>query len=235
MRVRPRSLITTVLEFLPASLFLDRNGLDAPDLPLPLIHQCVHWLNLQTRTVEIRPYSTMWRAKDSDWKIVLASSKGLRRNRSELVDPLSLFFRRVAQLIEPFEHRSKMIVYQPLNPKSNLTVDLPGLELSFRVSFDGLLESRQLRAYIDMNQDAGTLYGLKSSLVLRDSIAQDNRSILVAMGPATIEGYEAHVNVSISHTGFYARFVINQVRNPQGLVPCCVTCSMRPSSLSVWC
>ncbi|KAL8991444.1 MAG: hypothetical protein Q9169_007868, partial [Polycauliona sp. 2 TL-2023] len=146
MRVRPQSPVFTVLEYLPASIFLDRNGKDAPDLPLPLIDQCVHWFDLQNHIVEVRPFSTMWRSKDSDWKIILRISKGVRRNKSELVDPRSLIFSRVARLIEPFEHRSKMIVFQPLNSKSNLTVNLPGLELSFRVSFDGLLESRQLRA-----------------------------------------------------------------------------------------
>ncbi|KAL8785599.1 MAG: hypothetical protein Q9213_003253 [Squamulea squamosa] len=215
MRVRPRSSVATVLEFLPSSIFLGSKGAGAPDLPIPLVHNCVHWLDLQTQTVEIRPYATMWRSKDSDWKITLTNSKGVRRNKSELVDPRSPVFHRIAQLIEPFEHRNYMVVYQPLNLKSNLTVNLPGLELTFRVSFDGLLESRQLRAYVDMNQDAGTLYGLKSSLVLRDSILQDNRSILVAMGPATIERTETHVSVAISHSGYYARFLINQLSTMQ--------------------
>lgn len=214
MRVRPRSSINTVLEFLPASIFVDSFGVDPPDLPLPLIHQYVHWLDLQTRTVEVRPHATMWRAKDSDWKIFLAISKGLRRNKSELVDPRSPVFQQIARIIEPFEKRKSLVVYQPLNPKSSLTVDLPELELRFEVRSDKL-ESRQLRAYIDIDQDAGTLYGLKSSLVLRDSIHHDNRSILVAMGPATIQRHQDHVEVSISHTGFYARFFINQVRGPR--------------------
>ncbi|KAL8767206.1 MAG: hypothetical protein Q9209_006211 [Squamulea sp. 1 TL-2023] len=211
MRVRPRTSAARVLEFLPSSIFLDSYGVDTPDLPLSLVHNCVHWLDLQTQTVEIRPHATMWRSKDSDWKIILASSKGIRRNKSELVDPRSLVFRRIVQLIEPFEHRNQMVVYQPLSLKSSLTIDLPALELTFRVSFDGRLESRQLRAYVDSDQDAGTLYGLKSSLVLRDSVLQENRSILVAMGPATIKRNGTHVSVSISHTGFYARFLINQL------------------------
>ena len=212
MRIRHRSAAAPVMEYLPASIFLGDQGTNAPDLPLPLVHKCVHWLNFQARVVEIRPSATMWRSKLSDWQINLGTSQGLRRNKSLLVDPRSFIFGRVAQLIEPFENRGKLVIYQPLNPNSNLTVDLPALELSFRVSFDGLLESRQLRAHIDLNQDAGTLYGLKSSLVLRDSVLHDNRSVLVAMGPANIERNESHVNVSISHTGFYARFFINKVR-----------------------
>ncbi|KAL8832894.1 MAG: hypothetical protein Q9170_004696, partial [Blastenia crenularia] len=209
MRVLSRSqlLPTAILEFLPSYMFLGSQVQDPPDLPLPLIDDCVHWFDISTGTVQIRPKATMWRAKHSDWQINLETSQGSRRGRSLLVDPQSSLFNRVAQLIEPFEDRRKMTIFQPL--ESNLTVHLPALELTFRVSFDGLLESRQLRAYVDIDQDAGTLYGLKSSLVLRDSALQNHRSILVAMGPATIERHEAHVGISIVHTGYYARFSIN--------------------------
>ena len=209
MRVRPRSTPTTTLEFLPATIFFSNNGPWAPDLPLPLIHNCIHWLDVQTGIVHVRPQATMWRAKHSDWQINLKTSQGSRRGKSFLVDPQSPLFDRVAQLIEPFETKRKMVIFQPL--ESNLTVQLPELELTFRVSFDGLLESRQLRAYVDLDQDAGTFYGLKSSLVLCDRVLQDHRSILVAIGPATVERRASHVSVVISHNGYYARFLVNTV------------------------
>ncbi|KAL8812512.1 MAG: hypothetical protein Q9223_001173 [Gallowayella weberi] len=209
MRVRPRWPSNTVLEYLPESTFT--NGPEPPDLPLPLIRGCVHWLDLQTHTVEVRPISTMWRSNSSDWKIDMVTRQVLRRNKEMLLDPQSLLFRRIYLLIEPFEDRKEMIVYQHLDAKSNLILDLPRLELKFQVNSNGLFESRQLRAFIEEDQDAGTLYGLKSSLVLRDSVLQENRSILVAMGPATIKRHEAHVEVKISHTGYYARFSINKL------------------------
>ncbi|KAL8935316.1 MAG: hypothetical protein Q9211_004757 [Gyalolechia sp. 1 TL-2023] len=211
MRVCPRSSATGVLEFLPATMFVGGAGSDEADLPLPLVHGCVHWFDLQTRTVEVRPRASMWKAKLGNWRINLTTCQGSRRNKSLLVDPRSAVFRQVVQLIEPFEHRNKILLYQPCNLKSNLTVDLPDLELTFRVGFHGLLESRQLRACIDMDQDAGTLYGLRSALVLRDSLLPDNRSILVPMGPATVEKYDGHVKVVVRHTGYYARFVINKL------------------------
>ncbi|KAL8760683.1 MAG: hypothetical protein Q9184_003152 [Pyrenodesmia sp. 2 TL-2023] len=211
MRVVPRSSLLGILEFLPAAVFLGGKATDVPDLPLPLIQGCVHWLDLKARSVKVRARATMWRQKDSDWHINLATGQCLRRNKSMLVDPRSPLFGSIAQLIEPFEYRRGIFVYQPINAKSNLTVDLPALELTFRVSFDGLLASPQLRAYIDIDQDAGTLYGMRSSLVLRDNVLQDNRSILVAMGPAKIEKREAHVEIVINHTGYYARFSINKL------------------------
>ncbi|KAL8797955.1 MAG: hypothetical protein Q9182_007083 [Xanthomendoza sp. 2 TL-2023] len=209
MRVRPLSSSNTILEYLPASTFT--SGSEPPDLPLPLIQGCVHWLNLQTRIVEVRPMSAMWRSKYSNWKINMVTRQGLRRNTTLLLDPQSLLFRHIYLLIEPFEDRKQMIVYQPLDPKSNLVLDLPGLELKFQVNSKGFFESRQLRAYIDEDQDAGTLYGLESSLVIRDSVLQENRSILVAMGPAIIKRHKAHLKVTISHNGFYARFSINKL------------------------
>ncbi|KAI4090472.1 MAG: hypothetical protein LQ344_004696 [Seirophora lacunosa] len=212
MRVVHRSFGSPPLEFVPPSVFVDTHGKEVPDLPLPLIDGYVHWLDLRSRTVQVRPRAMMWRDRPGDWHINLDTGYCFRRNKSQLVDPRSVIFGRVAQLLEPFENRKKMIIYQPLNPRSNLTVDLPALELTFRVSFDGLLESPQLRAFVDMDQDPGTLYGLRSSLVLRDSVLLGNRSILVAMGPATIEKSGAHVKISIAHTGYYARFSINKVR-----------------------
>ena len=211
MRVSPRSgpNANTVLEFLPPTIFFQDRARGAPDLPLPLIHKCVHWLELQTQTVQIRPKLTMWRSKMSDWKINLDTSQGLR-GTTLLVDPRSHVFGRIASLIEPFEHRSEMIIFQPQN--ANLVVDLPALELSFRVGFDGLLGSRQLRAFIDSNQDAGTLYGLRSKLVLCDNVIPDHRFIIATMGSTNIQKHESHVKVLVSHNGYYARFTINKVR-----------------------
>lgn len=206
MRVRPSN--NQMLELIPLTEFLPRFPGEAPDLPLPLINDCIHWLDLASRYLEIRPSATMWRYKQSNWAINIRTNQAHRRN-SLLVDPRSSIFHQIAAIIEPFEHRSKMTVFQP--QKNNISLHLPGLELSFRVNSEGLLESQQLRAVVDGDQDAGTLYGIQSKLVLRDSIVPEDRSIVVAMGPAKIERNGPHVRISISHTGFYARFSINKV------------------------
>ena len=197
-----------VLEHLPAAIFGTGIVGDAPDLPVLLINDCVHWLDLAGHTVEIRPSGTMWQRKYSDWKIDLQNRQAYRRG-SLLVDPRSSIFNKIAMLIEPFENRSQMIVYQP--EKDSLSLQMPALELQFRVNCEGLFESRQLRAVIDSDQDAGTMYGLSSSLVIRDIAVPEDRSIIVAMGPAKIEAFGAHVRIRIAHTGYYARFSINRV------------------------
>ena len=203
MRVRIQN---RMLELIQPTMFLSPG--DAPDLPLPLIENCVHWLDLASHSIEIRPSATKWRSKHSDWVIDLRTSQA-RRRTSLLVDPRSRIFDQIAFIIEPFESRKKMIVFQP--EKGNLSLQLPSLELSFYVNFEGLLESQALRAVIDRDQDAGTFYGLESKLVLRDSIVSEERGLIVAMGRGTIGRKGLHVQVRISHTGYYARFLINRV------------------------
>ena len=203
MRAR---LPNKTLELVPRSVFVSPG--EAPDLPLPLINDCVHWLNLASHSIEIRSLSSMWRTKLSNWIIDLRTRQALRRN-SLLVDPRSPMFNRIATIIEPFEDRRNMTVFQPQS--KNVSLHLPGLELSFRVNSEGLLESQQLRAVIDSDQDAGTLYGIDSKLVMRDIIVPEDRSIIVAMGTDRIEPSGPHVRVRINHTGYYARFFINNV------------------------
>ena len=197
------------LELVPETVFLGHLSKSPPDLPLPLINEHSHWLDLDAHTIEIRHVRSSWQKKLSDWVINLHTSQAHRR-KSLLVDPRSALFRQVAQVIEPFESRNWMTVYQP--EKANLSLHLPKLELSFRVHQCGLLESQQLRAIVDQDQDAGTLYGMRSSLVLLDWVIPEDRSILVAMGSARITPNVGsdHANVDISHTGFYARFYINK-------------------------
>ena len=104
-------------------------------------------------------------------------------------------------MIEPFESRKDLLVFQP--PKANLSLRSPKLELDFVVSPDGLLSSRQMRAVIDNDQDAGTLYGLESALVLRDIYVPTNRSIIVPMGSSIISSSGGHPKIQIRHEGYY--------------------------------
>lgn len=105
-----------------------------------------------------------------------------------------------------------MTVFQPL--KNNLTVELKRLSLSFTVNFKKHLESSQLHAEIDADQDCGTWYGLRSKIVLRDTINPRVRSILVPL-PASDDNsiksrcHGIHVQVHIENNGAYGRFFVN--------------------------
>ena len=207
VRARARGRI---LEWIPSTVFYNPQTMGGPpDLPLPLVQGCVHWLDLGSQILEIRPLASMWQDKFSNWKIDLRTSTARRREKSLLINPGSSVFTLVASQLEPFERRANMTIYQP--ESGNLSVHLPNLALRFRVNRDGFLESEQLKAAVDPNQDAGTFYGLQSCLVLRDCEIPEDRSIIVAMGPAEIslDSHNKHVRVQTNHTGYFARFNIN--------------------------
>ena len=208
MRVRSIARVPTLFEFVPREIFFPPGSCNVPDLPVPLLEKHVHWLDISSKHLIVRPINSMWRSRPSDWAVNLIARQGLRRT-SLLVDPSSEIFTNIALIIEPFENRRRIIMHQPQH--GNLSLKLPSLELSFRVNDQGLLESEQLCATVDPDQDVGTLYGMRSSLVLRDKYARQNRSILVSMGAATVEQKWGHPSVSISHDGYYARFTVNKL------------------------
>lgn len=201
----------TIMELIPPGTFRSSQIDGVPDLPVPLIDNCVHWLNLQDEVLEIRPRSTMYRSKASDWQLDLHTSKANRRE-SFLVDPGSISFERIAKIIAPFEARRFMIVFQPKHPRS-ISVHLPRNEVTFFVNRNGLLESRQLRAVVDTNQDIGTFYGLENKLVSKDPANSTNRSVLVPMGRPTIKRHLNHVTAFVEPVGYFCKFTVNHELN----------------------
>jgi len=199
----------TILELIPRETFRGTHAQLVPDLPLPLVEKHVHWLDLNSGFVEIRPQATMWLSKPSDWRLNLQTCEAKRR-RSLLVDPRSQSFHGIACIIEPFENRGQMIVYQPHS--LGLTVQLPRFEISFAVNRNGLLQSRQLHAEIDVKQDIGTFYGLDSKLVLRDVVSND-RSVIIPLGNPTIKRRLKHVSITITPENHYCKFSVNHVLN----------------------
>jgi hypothetical protein len=85
------------------------------------------------------------------------------------------------------------------------------LEIRFSVNSKGLLECPQLRAEVDPNQDAGTLYGLSSQIILRNVVNPARRSVLVPIGEIYWERRGMHVAVKVANDGIYASFTIDQL------------------------
>jgi hypothetical protein len=155
-----------------------------------------------------------WKPKDSNWRLDYKTRQAHRRT-STLIDPRSRLFAHVAGIFDRFEYPQFLTVYQPAGKP--LMVELRRLELQFIVNTRGLLESRQLRSEIDINQDIGTWYGLESRIVLRaitpypDSVLQRQRSVIVPIGPLTCTIAGPHVRVQIQNSGIYGRFSVNEM------------------------
>ncbi|OCK76192.1 hypothetical protein K432DRAFT_428888 [Lepidopterella palustris CBS 459.81] len=193
------------LEYVPRRVFMDN---DSFDLPSGLIDNCVHWLNIRSGRLEIRRKPAIWRTRQSDW-ILDVRSRQAQRKMVFLVDPHSDLCKRVAGIFRHFEEAKRLTVFQPV--KGSLSVELRHLELSFFVNRSSLLECRELYAEIDPNQDAGTLYGFESKIVLRDVANNERRSIITALGKLTYKRHGMHVAVRACNTNEYGRFGIDSV------------------------
>lgn len=81
------------------------------------------------------------------------------RRSVTLVDPQSEICKQVYTIFRNFEDPQHLTVYQTPN---TIVVELKRLDLSFLVNHRGRLESRQLSAEIDTNQDPGHCMDLRA-------------------------------------------------------------------------
>ncbi|KAK3938153.1 hypothetical protein QBC46DRAFT_441500 [Diplogelasinospora grovesii] len=187
-------------EFIPGRVFKGSSG---PDLPADLIENCSR--------VEIRRNQgelVSWETRMSDWVLDLNGRQAWRR-QSILVDPHSKLAKRIHKIFEGFESSDYMTIYQAKS--GPFRVEMKRLDLTFAVNGNGCLESRELRAEVDPNQDAGTLYGFESKIVIRDTANFLQRSIITALGELTYKRQGQHVRVFAKQTGKYAKFQIDDV------------------------
>ncbi|KAL7793170.1 hypothetical protein V8C37DRAFT_415984 [Trichoderma ceciliae] len=200
-----------LFEFIPSAIF--RGSDSSFDLPISLLDNCAHWFNLRTGVVEVRRQPHLWMSRPRDWVIDVRSRCATRGGIVKLVDPRSREFGQIAKVFEHFEAPEKLTVFQPQSDKGKLAVELRHLDLSFHVNNIGLLFSHELKASIDLDQDAGTWYGLASKIVLRDITDRTKRSVIVPFGQMNWKrnSHDIHVSVSINISEGYCRFGIDDV------------------------
>jgi hypothetical protein len=194
-----------LIEYGPSRVF--RGGSEF-DLPAALIDNCTHWLNFQSGQLEIRRKPYIWKTRSGDWVLNLHTSQAKRREVF-LVDPHAEICRHIRAIFRDFGEPQQLTVFQPTRGK--LSVELKDLDLSFVVNANNLLECRQLRAEIDPNQDAGTLYGFESKLVLRDMANSERRSVITGLGQLSYERNGMHIAVRVKSTNGYGKFGIDNV------------------------
>jgi hypothetical protein len=197
-----------LLEYVPSYLFV---GPETVDLPDGLISNCAHWLNLNTKCLEIRRKPVLWKSRVNDWRIDLIKWQAHRNHRTLLVDPNSNLFKQVADIFRHFEDSRKMTIFQPVSSRGTLSVELRHLELSFFVNPKGLLQCRELNEEIDPDQDAGTLYGFESKIVVRDVANSKRRSVITPCGAISSAHHGMHVAVRAAGSTDYAKFGIDDV------------------------
>ena len=163
-----------ILELIPSSILRG-------DLPKALVDGHVHWLNLSTKIIEIRPLEQLWEESSENWRIDSASGQyRMYKGRVALVDIRSptwamaskCLIGRSESKIGQNESNNLLITTSPANPESTsvqrLSVALPHYGLSFFVNETEDLESRDFKDMVyDENRCVEALFGLENLLVLR--------------------------------------------------------------------
>lgn len=201
---------SAALEFIPRTVFFRET---AYDLPVELLDTCVHFLNLSTGSLHIHRRPKIWALHKRNWVIDLRTRQCTRKGfkLSRLLCPYSGTAQLVAKLFNHFERPEFLKIF--LSRRHKLCVDLSRFELSFHVNKNNRLEETKLGKEFDPNQDAGTLYGLLSKLVLRDIADWRRRTVIVPLGRSVCRLCEPHVEVYMipSNTNAYAKYEIDDV------------------------
>ena len=163
------------------------------DLPPALVDGHIHWLNLITKIIEIRPLDRLWEYSAENWRIDCASGQyRMYRGPENLVGICSPTGAMLSECFKCFNNVDKSRQRKFLDDEyfegmrrnllittssvesvqftsmQRLFVTLPSYGLSFFVNEMEELESRDFKDMVyDENQCVGTLFGLENILVLR--------------------------------------------------------------------
>jgi hypothetical protein len=200
------------------------------DFPRHFIDEYFHWLDMSTGEVEFRPAGSPWTSNPSNWRLYFRNHATLphimlRKRTStdpleELVDIRSATFGMVSSLLSSLETPEHIIVSQT---EKVLEVSLPRLYLAFFVNPISELECRSIPGYVvDETQSIGTMFGLKTRLVLCPSRASPEgyllpRRVIIPQGDISFAQHKDFASVSIGtgadkHVRWYEYVVDTNLR-----------------------
>ncbi|THV04293.1 hypothetical protein K435DRAFT_961925 [Dendrothele bispora CBS 962.96] len=199
------------MELIPSEAF-------AGDLPEELVHEYVHWLDLDRHELELRPLQAAWTSSSKNWKFALGGLKSLDnwdwkgatsqmidgQGLCRLVDIHSKSFQMISKQFSRLENDKHIIItryYAIGTGHSRLDVQLPRFRLKFFVNQAGDLESVNFPGFrVSKVQSIGTLFGLFNRLILEASISTTlpRQRVLIPLGSVNFQRKGAHVNVTIN-------------------------------------
>lgn len=185
------------LELIPHQQFAD-------DLPAVFVTDYVHWLDVESREIELRPLDQLWRSDLSNWRLRYqprGTSNLLLRDR-KLIDIRSTTCERIMNIfgaLETVEH-----VHITFSKDQRLEVALPRYDLRFFLNHDGEFQCYELGKTVDPDQSVGTLVGLQSRLVLcgiQPLAKKHDRIVLIPEGQVLLSQKGSHVEATITVHG----------------------------------
>lgn len=166
-------------------------------LPTAFTENYIHWYNYVDNTIEFRSSNDPWCTSSTNWCLQkIGQFWRLNKPGVTLVSLSSETQSALSTILSPLE--SKHHIHIQLDHYSQcLDIDLPRLELSFRVGHrSSRVESRQYGGtYVDPDQECGVLVGLSSKLILMGSY--ENRLVLIPEGSVSCSKAHHHVAVRV--------------------------------------
>lgn len=199
----PNGELLKVIELIPSKTF-------EGDLPQVFVNNFVHWLDIDRRTLELRPLESLWTTNANNWHICFPSRGKFLMQKDErtqsLVDlqsrTFSMTFKRLVAIESP-ENVIMICTRGPTDDQGILSIELPRYRLTFTLDEDNDLQSRNFfGTVIDSDQSFGAFFGLRSHLVLRAKnagIAQlgCSRHVIIPRGTITPQQGPNHVEIYI--------------------------------------
>ncbi|KAL4077961.1 hypothetical protein J3A83DRAFT_4356726 [Scleroderma citrinum] len=137
------------------------------DLPAVLVANHTHWLNLTTKSIEVRPLTEVWKSSPDNWSIQFSPGcHSMNKGCTVLLDIRSPSWKMISGCLKPLEAPQNLIVTLiSSGDTSEVNVELPRYGLTFFINNCGELESRDLRNMVyDDLQSMGTMFGLANRL-----------------------------------------------------------------------
>ncbi|KAF5344411.1 hypothetical protein D9758_015463 [Tetrapyrgos nigripes] len=167
------------------------------DLPELLVREYVHWMDLEQREVEFRPYTSPWVSSTGNWRLKLRGDYiNMVLDEKYLIDTHSKSFQMISGYLNRMEH--SQFLTATYSAGARVDVDLPRFQLSFSVNSEGNMECLTFPGMcVDDTPTIGTLYGLVNTLVLKPSLSGQSRRILIPDGRIRTRIKGHHVEVTV--------------------------------------
>ena len=168
------------------------------DIPHVLIEEYVHWLDVSSRTVELRPLKHLWALESCKWRLTFMANGTARLcdNDCRLLDRRSE------------THRKVMEIFKTLDTEDHVQATLRGgclevclVRFDIHFSFiDGNFFCRELGKMVDPNQQVDTFIGLRNKLVLCGSgnLSKNyDRTVIIPNGAFKWSKGKSHISLHI--------------------------------------
>ena len=202
---------TQTFEYIPRTCF-------SGDVPLQLVDNYHHWLDIDKKEIEFRPRNNPWKLCEKNPRIFfgLRSYMMVKPSRT-LIDPRSNTFKSISGVLGCLE--LDQYIHALITDQGVLEIELPRLDLHFCLNQKGALECQELRKIVAPDQTLGTLVGLRSRLLLcgADKLsAEHDQVLLIPEGEVDIARKGDHISASISCPGSRIRILRYQVDKTLG-------------------